>query len=92
MKLNKLGEVLDQAKANRALAPESIVALPDDVARRAMASPFAKELAAEGIGLLAVSKRGCRMFLEADRSTNCLDDSLSLWATEYFWRIHRGKH
>lgn len=92
LKLSRLSEVLQQARANRAFVPESFVALPSDVARRAMKSSFADELAREGIGLLAVSEKSCRTLLDAEPTSGWLDDSLELWAVEYFWRSYRGRH
>lgn len=92
LKLHRLTEVLEQARANRALVPESFIALPSDVARRAARSSFADELAREGVGLLSVSKASCRTLLDANSSSNWLDASLELWVVEHFWRTYRGKH
>ncbi len=92
LKLNRLTEVLEQARANRALVPESFVALPSDLASRAMRSAFASELDHEGVGLLAVSRTSCRVLLDANPRSHWLDHRLELWVVEHFWRIYRGKH
>lgn len=92
LKLNRLSDVFEQARANRAFAPESFVALPSDVAKRAVDSSFIDELASEGIGLLAVSQKTCRVLLEANCAADSIDSALELWAVEYFWRNYRGKH
>lgn len=92
LKLNRLTEVLEQARANRAFVPESFIALPFEVARRAVKSSFVDVLVREGVGLLSVSPSSCRTLLHASPSPNWLEESLELWVVENFWRVYRGRH
>jgi hypothetical protein len=92
LKLHRWSDALCQAKSNLAFAPESFVALPLSDARRAASGLYGDELRRHGIGLLGVCSTRCEMLVEAQRSDRHLDEALALWATEYFWRIYRGKH
>lgn len=92
LKLHRWTDVFWQAKSNQVFAPESLVALPLPDAMRAAGGTFGDELRYHGIGLLGVSPTRCELLIEAQPSHLSLDDTLALWATEYFWRIYRGRH
>lgn len=92
LKLKRWTEALQQARHNQVLAPESFVGLPYEDAERAARSDFRNELQEYGIGLIAVAPDECKVLIPAECDRDQVDNSVSTWATEYFWRRYRGKH
>lgn len=92
LKLNRLSDVINQARANQAIVPESYIALPADVAEQNFQKEFRSLLENEGLGLLAVTEDSCNMLLRARQTSGLMFTALELWVVENFWRIYRGKH
>lgn len=92
LKLSRWADALNQACTHRAFALESFVGLPKDAAERAARGSFALQLRLSGVGLLGVTSSSCEILIEPRTIKKHRDDSLTLWATECFWRRYRGKH
>lgn len=89
LKLNRIEEVLSQARNNLLFAQESYVALPKDVAlrvsqKRARWAPFFES----GVGLLCVTKRSCDILIRAHRQALAGDNLIQFCCVEKFWRTH----
>lgn len=86
LKLNRIEEVMQQAKANLSLGAESYVALPHDVAKRIQRNPKRwSEYFSLGIGLLSVTHSSCRRLVKASPSESSVDRAVQLHAVEKFW-------
>jgi hypothetical protein len=86
LKLARISDALKQAAANRAFATHSYVALPRPLAIRLARSPRAGLLAQYGIGLLAVSNRGCREVIPASHKPEVVREVIQSHVVERFWR------
>ena len=89
LKLNRIEEVLSQARNNLLFAQESYVALPKDVAvrvaqKRDRWSPFFES----GVGLLSVAKRSCDVLIRPPRDSHAVDTLIQFCCVEKFWRTH----
>ncbi len=86
LKLTRLSEAVAQATSNRSFATHSYVALPGQLALRISKSGRAKVFKQEGIGLLAVWHRSCRILLEASARPSLHDEVIQSHVVERFWR------
>lgn len=86
LKLRKVSEVLRQAAENRAFADESFVALPAELAARLRRDGRLGEFRALGVGVLAVSRRGCSVVLAAGRAGHPRSEEVRAHCAEQFWR------
>jgi hypothetical protein len=89
LKLSRIEQAMHQALNNLGFTEESYVALPSDVARRvaANAGRWSRFLDA-GVGLLSVTKRGCRALVPAREARHLRDEAVQLYCVEKFWRTH----
>lgn len=87
LKLLRIDEAMHQALNNLGFAEESYVGLPAEVARRVAthASRWADFFGA-GVGLLGVTRRGCKVLLPAHKRVNRTDRAIQLYCVEKFWR------
>lgn len=89
LKLNRIEEVMAQARNNQSFAEESYVGLPKDVALRVLAKRARWESSLEtGVGLLAVSPRSCEVLIRPRRTSHLSNDILKFCAIEKFWRSY----
>jgi transcriptional antiterminator Rof (Rho-off) len=86
LKLSRVSEALAQAVSNRAFATESYIALPVEVAERLTASDRILEFTKAGVGVLALTKTTCRVFLPASQRQISPDVILQMHCVERFWR------
>ena len=87
LKLNRIEEVLSQARNNLLFAQESYIALPKDVAnrvseKRARWAPYFEG----GVGLLSVTKRSCEILIRPHRQALAVDNLVQFCCVEKFWR------
>lgn len=87
LKLSRVGDALEQARANQGFADESFVAMPADRAYRAVHSTRTRFREA-GVGLLAVSRNSCDVVIAAQHRSELVDEVWQTHAVERFWRSH----
>ena len=89
LKLCRIEEAMHQALSNLGFAEESYVAFPSDVARRvdANAARWSRSFNA-GVGLLSVTKRGCKVLVPAHKARHPGDNAIQFYCVEKFWRTH----
>ena len=90
LKLNRIEEALQQARANLGFAGESYVALPMPIAQRIAhdvnrwSSYFD-----HGIGLIGVQRQRCEILIaHTPPSSRQYDPAVRLYCVEKFWRTH----
>jgi len=89
LKLSRIAEAMHQAMNNLGFAEESYVGLPAEVAHRVAASPSRwSDFFDAGIGLLSVTRQGCRVLVQARKSEGWTDKAVQLYCVEKFWRTH----
>lgn len=86
LKLARVSEAICQAAANKAFATESYAALPWQLAYRHARGRHASRFLEAGVGVLAVSERGCRVALKPSARGILTDTSLQIHCVERFWR------
>jgi len=85
LKLERVTDVISQAKNNTYFAPESYVALPTEVAARVCVSTRADEIRSEGIGLLSVGEKKCEVLIPAVFSRKVRGEVIQKHLVERFW-------
>lgn len=88
LKLNRVQDALAQATSHQAFADESYVGLPADLAERIAESRRADAFRSEGVGILAVQKRRCRILLVPGAPRYPTNTPLQMHCVERFWRSH----
>lgn len=86
LKLNRVAEAIMQARANRAFATESFIALPAETAYRLARSERKHELTMAGVGIIAVSRESCTVLLRPSDCGIAADPVLQMHCVERFWR------
>lgn len=92
LKLGRIAEALQQAKANMGFADESYAAFPMPVARR-----IAREASSwssyfdDGIGVIGVLRQRCEVLIAPVFSSRRHDPAIQLYCVEKFWRTHRPR-
>jgi len=86
LKLSRISEVLRQAVANRELTHESYAAFPMSVAQRLLGRKDRARFDRVGVGILGLTKRSCRVLLEARRAGDLPDAVAQMHCVERFWR------
>ena len=86
LKLSRIDEAMRQAANNLGFAEESYVALPADVARRAVSSASRwSKFSDAGVGLLSVARHRCEVLLPAAKPKKWMDTAIQLYCVEKFW-------
>jgi hypothetical protein len=87
LKLSRIDEAFQQATANLGFAQESFVAFPIRTAERITdgASKWSRYIQ-EGIGVLGVGKRSCRLLVPSRPLGAKSDPAIQLYCVEKFWR------
>jgi hypothetical protein len=86
LKLARVSDAICQAAANKAFATESYVALPWQLAYRHAKGARASGFLEAGVGVLAVTERGCRVVLRPSSFGIQTDPTLQIHCVERFWR------
>jgi hypothetical protein len=86
LKLSRVSEALAQAASHLAFATESYIALPAEIADRAATGPRSAEFRNSGIGILAVTRKACKIVLPASQGGVQPIDALQMHCVERFWR------
>ena len=87
LKLSRIGEALRQALDNRGFAEHSYAAFPCGIARRVAANPTRwLRFFDAGVGLLSVTKRGCRVLIPPHQGHRLSDAAIEFYCVEKFWR------
>lgn len=92
LKLSRIEEAMQQARANLGFAEESYVAFPMPIARRIARDPSLWSTHFEaGIGLIGVLQHRCDVLVPHSPSTSIsCDPAIRLYCVEKFWRTHRA--
>jgi hypothetical protein len=89
LKLNRVEEALSQARNNLIFADKSYVGLPKDVAERVAASRTRRStFLNEGVGLVSVSSRECKILIPSRQRPSGPDPVIQFYCVEKFWRTH----
>jgi len=88
LKLKRIEEAMSQARNNMIFAAESYVALPCELARKVAAKPEKWPTLLEGVGLIAVSKKSCKVLKPASVNASLLDPIVQFYVVEKFWSTH----
>jgi hypothetical protein len=88
LKLARVNDALHQAVNNLGFADESFVALPGEAAKRLARSKKKEEFRTEGVGVLAVTPRGCKVILASGRRSARSERVVQTYAVERFWLPH----
>jgi len=89
LKLNRIEEVMSQARNNLLFAQESYVGLPRDVALRVSEKRARWESFFDsGVGLLAISPRRCEVVMRSRPPASSSDGLLQFCSVEKFWRTY----
>ncbi|MGZ4860281.1 MAG: hypothetical protein ACXV8M_12045 [Candidatus Angelobacter sp.] len=86
LKLSRVSEALAQAYSNRAVATESYVALPVELAFHLSETRRRAEFEEAGVGVIAVSKLKCRIVVPATDAGSHTDSAIQMHCVERFWR------
>lgn len=87
LKLSRVAEAMRQALNNLGFATESYVGLPAQVARRvASDSSRWSDFFGAGVGLLSVTRRGCKVIVPPRPNAAWIDHAVQLYCVEKFWR------
>lgn len=88
LKLNRISDVLNQARQNLQLTHESYIGLPSSHAEHLL-STKKDQLMDYGIGLLSINPKCCKELLPPSRKGgNEIDQVSQTHCTERFWRNH----
>lgn len=91
LKLARIEEALQQARANLGFADESYAAFPMPIAQRIASNP--KPWASyfnDGIGVIGVGRRRCEVLIQYNQSPNFPAElAVQFYCVEKFWRTHR---
>jgi len=87
LKLSRIDEAMRQALNNLGFAEESYVGFPAELASR-VASNAARwsDFFDAGVGLLSVTRRGCKVLVPARKDRGWTDAAIQLYCVEKFWR------
>lgn len=88
LKLTRISDVMHQAISNLQFADESYVGLPMKTAQRLDKGRKRLEFARKGIGLVGISSKKCKVFLEPNPSKSDQNQILQMHCVERFWRTH----
>ncbi len=86
LKLNRVSEVLSQAKAHRQIADEVYIGLPAPLAERVALSNRREPFRENGIGILGISGSDCRVMLPASKTPVDPYSVLKTHCVERVWR------
>lgn len=86
IKLDRVEEVLSQARANLAFAHKSYVGLPTINAERLAASDRARGIEESGVGLLSVERGRCELLIESAGDESRTNSAVRSHCIERFWR------
>jgi AraC-like DNA-binding protein len=86
LKLSRISEAITQAACHLGFATESYVALPAQLANKLTSSSRVRQFKEKGIGILAVTEKGCRLSLRPSGTDIRPDFNLQMHCTERFWR------
>ena len=86
LKLSRISEGIAQAICHLGFANESYLALPAQLAEKIVDSPRVSQFKEKGVGILAVTRTGCRLVLEPSGVHGLLDANLQMHCVERFWR------
>lgn len=87
LKLTRVDEAFQQANRNLGFADESYAAFPMELAERLAVEPDRWGRYFEnGVGLLGVTRRTCKVFVAASASTQSRDSAVQLYCVDKFWR------
>lgn len=92
LKLKRIEEAMAQAKNNMTFAEESYVALPGELACRVAAKPDKWPAISEGVGLIAVNPKSCKVLLPAKANPSLLDSVVQFYVIEKFWGSHSKRN
>lgn len=91
LKLKRVEEAFQQANRNLGFADESYVAFPMQLAERLAVEPERWSRYFEnGVGLLGVTRRTCKVLVAARASKQSRDSAVQLYCVDKFWRS-RGR-
>jgi len=90
IKLDKIEEVLFQARANLAFAHRSYIGMPTANAERLARSERSKELCLSGVGLLSVERGRCEELIGSAGDDSLSNPSVRAHCIERFWRTLTG--
>ncbi len=85
LKLRRVTEAIAQASMNCAIATESYVALPFDLAYRAAKGLRGGQFKQAGVGLVAVSRGECVCLIPSTNSAADQNEVLQSYCVERFW-------
>jgi len=86
LKLSRISEGIAQAICHLGFANESYLALPAQLADKIVESPRVSQFQQKGVGILAVTRKGCRQVLRASGAHVLPDVNLQMHCVERFWR------
>lgn len=87
LKLNRIDEVLIQALNNLEFATESYAALPAEIAERTVRKRERwQRFFDEGVGLLRVTQRTCKVLVPSTRTSSGVSAALNCYCAEKFWK------
>ena len=86
LKLTRVQDALAQATSHQAFADESYVGLPTRLAERTAASSRAAAFRSEGVGILSVGQRQCKVLLRPEGRHHPINPSMQMHCVERFWR------
>jgi len=84
LKLSRIAEVVRQAKANRAFADKSYIALPMAIAER-VAQGSDGDIVRHGLGLIGVTRDSCAEMISPDADSGVVNRHQQMHAVEQFW-------
>lgn len=87
LKLTRIFEAFQQARANQSFAAEAYVAFPADIAKKvaAPASSWQEHLD-HGVGVVSVEKRRCEVLVPARPLDHVQNAAVQLYCADKFWR------
>jgi len=86
LKLCRFSDVLHQARNNREFASESYIALPLDVAKRAIDGSSGDQLRHTGVGVLGATRNSCEILVAPAEFPNAANPVCQAYCVERFWR------
>ncbi len=88
LKLTRVNDALRQAICHLEFSDESYVGVPMKTALRLMRSRKKAEFVREGIGVLGVGGRKCKVFLKSKPVNSNRNQVIQMHCVERFWRTH----
>jgi hypothetical protein len=85
MKLNRISEVIAQARKNLSFATASYIALPSLVAHNFSERRSRKKVEKCGIGVISVSREKCTVLVPPSETNGLLDGISQSYVVERFW-------